>query len=265
MNDTNRKRIDKHAGYTTCGVWPIASRINHSCFTNCRRSFIGDMQIVRACQDMEADTELCFGYKPSPPHQTYKNTQKHLRSWGFVCGCVLCLDKKSTPHDVIQRRQTLTNRLKTVLKPGASLMQLTRAREILQDLEKTYTNGPLAPRSDLWDPYFVLGAELLARNKLTDGLEMLLRGLEDLGFSIVACPPRNVIEERNQARVAFEIKRWGQSNDYVPNTILRIMHAYEILAPELCEVAKEYACIAYSICYGEKETIGTLDSERCGA
>jgi len=42
------------------GIWIISSYINHSCISNCRRSFIGDMQIIRATQDLHADTELVF-------------------------------------------------------------------------------------------------------------------------------------------------------------------------------------------------------------
>jgi SET domain-containing protein len=46
--------------FHSCGVWPLASYINHSCFSNVRRSFIGDMMIVRATQDLRANTELLF-------------------------------------------------------------------------------------------------------------------------------------------------------------------------------------------------------------
>lgn len=209
--------------------------------------------------DMEADTELHFGYRHPSPHKDYGETQKDFRTWGFVCHCVLCLNKKSTPRNAVQQRRKLRNSLKALLKPGASMMQLTRARRMLEDLEKTYTNPPLVPRLELWDPYFALGAELLTKRKLRDGLEMLLKGLEDLGFSVMASPPRDAICEENGKKATLRIERWGQSNDYVPPTFLRMMHAYQELAPELCEVAREYARVSYSICYGETETIGTLD------
>lgn len=262
MNDNSEQRGKSHAAHTTCGIWPFASRINHSCVTNCRRSFIGDMQIVRASQDIEADTELYFGYNVPLPHQTYEETQKNLQSWGFVCCCALCLVKKSTPGKVVQQRLNLNDSLKALLKPGASVSQLTRARKILEDLGKTYESSEdavLVPRMELWDPYFALGTELLERNKPADGLEMLLRGLDALGFSIVACPPRDAIDENGRKKATLEIKRWGQANDYTVPMFLRMMDAYEKLAPELCSVAKDYAGIAYSICFGEKETIGTLD------
>ena len=264
-NDKDGKTNEKPGAHTTCGLWYLASRINHSCVTNCRRSFIGDMQIVRACQDMEADTELCFGYQSPLPHQTYKETQEKLRSWGFACSCVLCLDKKSNPRNTIQRRTgSLTNSLKATLKPGASIVQLRQARKILEDLEKTYTTSedaasvPPLELQELSDPYFALGAQLLEKKKPEDGLEMLLKGLEALGFGIVASPPRDVIDEKNRKKPTLEIKRWGQAKDYTTSIFFHMILAYEELAPELCKVAKEYAGVAYSICYGEKETIGKL-------
>ncbi|KAL7622158.1 hypothetical protein AAE478_007660 [Parahypoxylon ruwenzoriense] len=260
MNDAGGEKHDRSAAHTTCGIWPLASRINHSCITNCRRSFIGDMMVVRACEDMEAGTELHFGYRSPEPNETYAETQKNLGNWGFVCSCALCLDKKSTPRKAVQERKTLRHSLKPLLRPSASVAQLTRAMKILENLEKTYTarqDAPLLPRLELWDPYFALGTGLIERNKLADGLEMLLRGLEALGSIVVACPPRDSGDEKNKKKVMLEIKRWGAVNEYTVGAFLQMMHAYRKLAPELCKVAKEYAGVVYSICCGDKETIGT--------
>lgn len=261
MKSTIKERIEEDAAHTTCGIWPFASRINHSCVTNCNRSFIGDMQILRASQDMDAGVELFFNYKAPLPLQTYEETQKSLQSWGFVCNCLLCLEKKSTSRHVTEKRKALMQRLKTQLKPAASMAQLTRAKRILADLEATYTpleNASLVPRLELWDPFFALGAELLARNEAENSLEMFLKGLEALAFKVVACPPRHSVDGKHQKRVTLEITRWGQINDYVTLGFLRMMQAYEKLAPELCKVAEEYAGIAYSISCGERETFGGL-------
>jgi hypothetical protein len=222
------------------------------------------MQIVRACQDLEEDTELCFGYQPPLPYQTYEETQKKLKKWGFVCGCVLCLDKKTTARSTFQQRKALGNRLKPILKPGASMAQLRQIRTILESLEKTYTlrqDTPSVPRMELWDPCFALGAQLISKKQLADGLEMLLRGLEALGFSIAACPPRLVTDEKTRKVITLEIKRWGQANEYIVPVFLKMMQVYKVLAPEHCQVAKEYASVAYTICWGENGSIGTLDPQ----
>jgi hypothetical protein len=266
MDGAGENGGERDASYTTCGIWPVASRINHSCVTNCRRSFIGDMQVVRACQDLEADTELCFGYQPPLRHQNYEETQKKLKKWGFVCDCVLCLDKKSTPQGTLERRRALNNMIKLVLKPGASMAQLRQTIAILESLEKTYIPregvSPVpVPRLELWDPYFALGAQLISKKQLADGLEMLIRGLEALGFVIAACPPRLVTDEKDRKMTTLEIKHWGQATEFIAGAFLGTMPVYEVLAPELRRVAKEYARVAYTICWGENGSIGTLDPQ----
>ncbi|XXH04399.1 hypothetical protein Hte_010813 [Hypoxylon texense] len=264
------EREKEREAYTTCGVWPLASRINHSCVPNCRRSFLGDMLIVRACEDMEAGTELRFPYQYPDPDETYEQVQKKFGNWGFACDCALCLDRKRTPRSTVRERKTLQQSLKQVLKPTASAAQVTRAAKILETLEKTYAatqdaaTPPLPPRGELWDPYFALGKLLLDRNKPAEGLEMLLKSLETLGFIVVARPPRDIAggdEEKKKKKdenkkAVLEIKHWGYVHDYTMEIFLQILRAYGRLAPELCEVVKEYAGVAYSICVGEKETIG---------
>ncbi|KAL4861267.1 hypothetical protein BDV12DRAFT_204185 [Aspergillus spectabilis] len=49
--------------FHSCGVWPLASYINHSCDSNAQRSFNGDMMIVRATRDITRDSEITFWYK----------------------------------------------------------------------------------------------------------------------------------------------------------------------------------------------------------
>lgn len=58
--DAVRETTDKQ--FHSCGVWPLASYINHSCNSNARRAFIGDMMIVRATRDLAPDEEINFWY-----------------------------------------------------------------------------------------------------------------------------------------------------------------------------------------------------------
>jgi hypothetical protein len=46
--------------FGSCGIWTKASYLNHSCVSNARRAFIGNMMVVRATRDLAADTELTF-------------------------------------------------------------------------------------------------------------------------------------------------------------------------------------------------------------
>ncbi|KAI1210829.1 uncharacterized protein F4807DRAFT_40365 [Annulohypoxylon truncatum] len=265
--NTNKNKQDRPS-YTTCGIWPLASRINHACVTNCRRSFIGDFMLVRATRDLDAGTELLHAYHQPDPDETYEETRRATtRSWGFACGCALCLAKKETSVRTARERKALYRSLDPLLRrdnnnttssSSASAPQLARAAKVLGALEKTY--GPTkpgaapVPRLELWDPYFALAARLVQMDKPVDGLEMALRGLEALGYVVVASPPRDAGKKK---KGVLEIKRWGQVNEYVIYTFLSMLHAYGRLAPELCEVVKGYAGIIYSIVVGEKDTIGT--------
>ncbi|KAG4275841.1 hypothetical protein FPRO04_14324 [Fusarium proliferatum] len=235
--------------YTTSGIWLLASRINHSCVGNCRRSFIGDMQIVRATRDLLADTELFFCYRLPVPFESYQEAQKGFNNWGFTCDCGLCLRKKATSRSVFQRRKVLAAGLQRLLDhPGSG--NGAKASRLMKALEETYpTNNDCAIRLELWEPYFAFGAHLLKNNQLNNAAKMILKGFEALGHSIIACPP-NVITDRPR----LEVERWGVANDAVPWAFYNLVNVYRQLAPELCLAAEHYAEVSYTMVVGEKET-----------
>ncbi|KAI1476077.1 hypothetical protein F4774DRAFT_262798 [Daldinia eschscholtzii] len=263
-NSGREELKDRAARHTTCGIWPIASRINHSCVKNCRRSFIGDMQIVRASQDLKAGTELLFEYHQPGPHETYEEAQKRFKNWGFVCECARCLNKKATSQKVHRERLALSARLAALMQLAPSLTRVKQGMALLKELEKTYIVDPITQpvlRVELPDAYFALGSYLIGRKNLEDGLELFLKGLDALGYVIVAYPPRNPREGKTKKKPVFEIKHWGQANEFIVWAFSRILDVYKRLAPELCDVIKGYARVTYSICCGEDETILTLFPE----
>ena len=50
--------------YHSTGLWLKAATINHACLSNCRRSFIGDMMIIRATCDIPVSKSLSMFYIP---------------------------------------------------------------------------------------------------------------------------------------------------------------------------------------------------------
>ncbi|KND88680.1 Protein unc-45 [Tolypocladium ophioglossoides CBS 100239] len=250
MSDHMNMKSGENPGHTTCGIWLLASRINHSCVSNCDRSFIGAMQIVRATRDLQAGTELFFYYWPPVPLESYEEAQKHLSNWGFTCGCELCMDRKATPKATLQRRKVLHGDLKKVLK-GHRATNFSKAQRLLKQLEETYPMTEAnAVRLELWDPYFALGAYLLSTNQPADAVKMIVKGFEALGYIITACPPIG-----NAKPPQLKVKRWGIAKDYTPQAFLDLFEAYKKLAPELCPTARQYAEVAYSMVVGERETI----------
>ncbi|UPK97264.1 hypothetical protein LCI18_008199 [Fusarium solani-melongenae] len=235
--------------FGTCGIWLLASKLNHSCVDNCRRSFIGDMQIIRATKDLPAGTELLFVYRSPEPLESYWDVQKGLESWGFACGCELCLERKATCDTALQKRQAIEQDLKRLLKT-AKFSQVTKARQLLNKLEQTYVGKePDAPRLELAQHRIGLGCHLVDMDQPKAAIGMIVKGLEALGCIIIACPPG-----KKSARPKLEVKRWGLTTCHLPWAFLQLYQAYATLAPELCHVARGYLEISYCIAVGEKET-----------
>ncbi|KAJ0162579.1 hypothetical protein CTA2_4322 [Colletotrichum tanaceti] len=256
MRDPQKQKDSDTAAHTTCGAWIVASHINHSCVGNCRRSFIGDVMIVRAARDLDADTELLFCYQQPKPEDDYRATQKCLENWGFTCRCELCEDKKSISAQTLQRRRALLRDLRQVMKTGKTAARESKAERLLAQLESCYPDREGALRLELWDSYLALGQKRWERGKAVEALELTVKGFAALGYVFVASessPPSRV-----GGTPKLEIKKWGQINDHVVAAFLGMLHAYEVLAPELCEWARGHARTAYAVCTGEKETAGDV-------
>ncbi|PNP61088.1 hypothetical protein FNYG_14176 [Fusarium nygamai] len=127
--------------FTSVGVWLLAARINHSCVGNCRRSFIGDMAIIRAARDIPADTELTIPYRPSTDSESYQDVQKGLAKWGFKCDCELCKDRLKTTEAVRVQRKELSKEFNKQL-PSDQEFDLDKATKLLRVVEKTYSGKP---------------------------------------------------------------------------------------------------------------------------
>ncbi|KAF0326683.1 TPR domain-containing protein [Colletotrichum asianum] len=241
-------------GHTTCGIWTIASHINHSCLENCCRSFIGDVMIVRASRDMPAGTELVFCYQSLDTGDDYKATQKRFLKWGFTCECELCLDKKMTPKAVFMKRQALREDMIQALRGcKTSLAQELKALRLVRELDQSYPSREGALRLGSWDGYLSLGKCSLARGKMREALERTIKALEATGFIFENTPMEDMRKGSKPA-----IKRWGELSSYTAGAFTSMSRAYAVLAPQLQKWAKEQARTAHVIHIGEGETVGTV-------
>ena len=64
----------------SCGLYIKASHVNHSCYSNVRPSFIGDVLIMRATRSVAAGQELCFSYVVPQDDHSYEKTKENLRN-----------------------------------------------------------------------------------------------------------------------------------------------------------------------------------------
>ncbi|KAI4753226.1 hypothetical protein E4T52_09310 [Aureobasidium sp. EXF-3400] len=84
----NIPRPQLNAHYDCLGVWPVASRANHSCLPNAEYSFLGDFMLVRANKDIPKGEEITISYVPTTGK--FEQQKMALRNWNFKCECKLC-------------------------------------------------------------------------------------------------------------------------------------------------------------------------------
>jgi hypothetical protein len=136
----------ENKNFYSCGVWPLTSYINHSCYSNVRRSFISEMMIVRATQDLPANTELFFWYT-QPSDGTSKAKQPNLKHWGFKCNCVICQDFTETEESDLRKRIRLTtdlvNAFQALSKSRKPKQLLFELRDLFLDLRRRIASQPL--------------------------------------------------------------------------------------------------------------------------
>ncbi|MCJ1464635.1 hypothetical protein MMC07_003248 [Pseudocyphellaria aurata] len=231
----------------SCGIWTHASFINHCCISNARRAFIGNLMIVRASRDMEAGTEITFGYH-NPEGKSVKELEKKLSHWGFVCGCALCQDARATDAVVFTKRRKLMEDLKQVFKSSSGRrFPLEKAERLLDALNQTYTHSAeTVPRLSLWDPQLALTRQYAAQNNASKYLQSTVKVLNVLGYVVVGA---------DSSPTRFTVVRWGVPVDHLVETFLHMRTAFAAMGlQEDSARAKEYAKTVYKIVVGENET-----------
>jgi len=156
-----RKKANDEDKPRSIGVWPLASRINHSCTSNACPSFIGDLQIIRATCDIPADTELSLWYYP-PKKGEHFYMQEGLNQWRFKCKCAICLDSKDTEKQVLKTRVDLRKDFDLALEDfetslNTANVDTSKAESILDAIYQTYNCPPSnVPRMMVQKPYALL-------------------------------------------------------------------------------------------------------------
>ncbi|TVY84556.1 hypothetical protein LSUE1_G000747 [Lachnellula suecica] len=244
--DAHLGLIKKPEGrHHSCGVWPIASKVNHACHSNVRRSFIGDLQIMRASCDIPANTELTFWYRI--PTGDCHEMQKGLENWGFQCKCEICIDSENTPKKMLKKRNDLFGDLKATL--DVANVNTAKAERLLKALGQTYKKSPAeVPRLALREPYTHLAAIFSQQKNAEKVVAMVLKTVESLGFVIRGAHLPVLPAE------TFRVERWGVMMDDVIGMWVHLWNAYSEMAPHLLPQVAECGKTAYKICIGEDVT-----------
>lgn len=225
----------------SCGVWTLASKINHACNSNVRRGFIGDLQIIRATCDIPPNTELRFWYKT--PTGDYLSMQKSLEPWDFKCDCSICLDLLNTAKKQLKKRQDLLGDLKVAFQPIT--IDTAKVERLLKAIGQTYKHPPSkVPRLALQEYYIRLLNTYHQQQNAGKVNQTCLKALEILGF---------VIKEDNVLGT-FHVENWGIMVDDVIGLFQALWKAYVVMNPKMLEAVEKYEKLAYKICMGEDVT-----------
>lgn len=221
--------------------------MNHSCDGNARRSFIGDMMIIRATQDLEPNTEITMWYKPSRSPDS-KDSLPSFSHWGFECKCLLCEDIRTTHKDDLDKRRGLGIRACRYFAEGATANP-GKIERVVKALQGTYSKpGTEVPQRSVWDPALALSSLYERRQKPLKAIEWGLKAFEALGFVIEG----GAVPRTSDAPLV--IKKWGLIDDDLVNGWIVMARAYHAVAPELVAAARGYAKMVYRICVGEDES-----------
>ncbi|CBF71545.1 hypothetical protein AN6829.2 [Aspergillus nidulans FGSC A4] len=212
--------------FESCGIWPLASYINHSCDSNARRSFIGDMMVIRATRDLPDNTELTFWYE-SPLIGGSAAKAMDLQHWGFKCSCIICTDIAQTNRNELKRRRTFLGTFKKLFDSPSRVPDPVRLEALFSAIEDTYSR-PVSeiPRIALWGPALSLAKLYTARRNSRKAIDFGLKSLESLGYVIEG--GHIVNQNRNNSTDAeLVVKKWG----LLPDTVIMCWMNLSSLVP----------------------------------
>ncbi|RWA08362.1 hypothetical protein EKO27_g6746 [Xylaria grammica] len=121
------------------GVFPLHSRMNHSCIPNTHSAYNASIQrlTTHAIRDIQAGEQLTTSYLETLCQVFQQRKRMIERDWGFVCGCHACTDLSDEP--LRRRMSELGQRLLLRRFPLTVTLGLPVARddhEALRDAEE---------------------------------------------------------------------------------------------------------------------------------
>jgi hypothetical protein len=90
----------------TSGIFPVASRMNHSCIPNVYHTWNSNINrlTVHALKNITPGEELLTTYIPAVLTLEQRNDEEHLGNYGFTCTCPACNPKSKFFKESVFRR-----------------------------------------------------------------------------------------------------------------------------------------------------------------
>lgn len=126
----------------SAGFWITPSFVNHSCFGNCTRFFIGDIAFVIATRDIQQGEEITWTYVD--PTASLARRQRHLSNYGFECDCDLCQFEKTVGENARSRRMEMLGEVENI---SADVTNGNVSRQHISKLETMLKEVSFIPSS----------------------------------------------------------------------------------------------------------------------
>jgi hypothetical protein len=204
------------------------------------------MQIVRAAQDIPADTQIFCSYVPNL--ESPQNNQDALKPWGIVCHCTMCDGNSATDRRLLAKRaQVIARMVMEHRRPNSAML-----REFARDLAETYPfPASDVPRTTLSNVQHFLSMAHKEASQPYQAIEAALAFLSSLGFIIEGA---EIVRGRVDD-ASIVVKRWGLTRGEVINQWMLLSKMYFLIgATSRGYQACQHAQLTYRICIGEDDT-----------
>ncbi len=189
---------------------------------------------------------LRYRYAKQEDHD-YKMCQDKLKTWGFQCSCLLCMEAKNVPKSIATKRRGLFRDLAVATDVSVQSRDFKKCERLLASLEKTNSKEcGKAPKTGLWYQYLNLARDAAKLQNVERAVWGTRKALEMLGFEIV---------EGNHGKWSIEVKKWGMFVDLVVDCFMLLWTAFALAGDNRgADGARDLAITAYRILMGEDET-----------
>jgi len=137
---TGKQTKDEDVSNASTGLWIRAAYLNHSCVSNSKKDFVGDLMILRAARRIAAGEEITHSYDETIDYDA--RVAALQKTWGFKCKCPLCVAEEADGPDLRKKRQELEDEANAFAiketAPQAKRMTIVRGRRLRNALNDTY-------------------------------------------------------------------------------------------------------------------------------
>lgn len=122
------------------GLWVHAAYVNHSCVANAKKEYFGDLMLLRATAPIKQGEEIFHCYQDALNYEARQAAL--LTTWGFDCGCGLCVAERADGKELRDKRMQLAGEADAFVEKtawaGAKRLAIRKAQRLAQAIEETY-------------------------------------------------------------------------------------------------------------------------------